>query len=140
MNRMLEFGVTTVEGKSGYGMDRDTELKQLRAMKELDASHPVDIVTTFLGPHSVLPQYKGKEREFIDMLLQDVMPVVKEEGLAEFADIFCEKGVFGIEDSEYYLTRAKEMGFKLKVHADEMNSLGGAELAAAQARIPLTTF
>ena len=87
-------------------------------------------MTTFLGPHSVLPQYKGKEREFIDMLLQDVMPVVKEEGLAEFADIFCEKGVFGIEDSEYYLTRAKEMGFKLKVHADEMNSLGGAELAA----------
>ena len=68
MNRMLEFGVTTVEGKSGYGMDRNTELKQLRAMKELDASHPVDIVTTFLGPHSVLPQYKGKEREFIDML------------------------------------------------------------------------
>ena len=130
MNRMLEFGVTTVEGKSGYGMDRNTELKQLRAMKELDASHPVDIATTFLGPHSVLPQYKGKEREFIDMLLQDVMPVVKEEGLAEFADIFCEKGVFGIEDSEYYLTRAKEMGFKLKVHADEMNPLGGAELAA----------
>ena len=130
MNRMLEFGVTTVEGKSGYGMDRNTELKQLRAMKELDRRHPLDVVSTFLGPHSVLPQYKGKEREFIDMLLQDVMPVVKEEGLAEFADIFCEKGVFGIEDSEYYLTRAKEMGFKLKVHADEMNSLGGAELAA----------
>lgn len=130
LNRMLEFGVTTVEGKSGYGMDRETELKQLRAMKQLNASHPVDIVTTFLGPHSVLPQYKGKEREFIDMLLTDVMPVVREEQLAEFADIFCEKGVFGIEDSEYYLTKAKEMGFKLKVHADEMFSLGGAELAS----------
>jgi len=130
LNRMLEFGVTTVEGKSGYGMDHDTELKQLRAMKELNSLHPVDVVTTFLGPHSVLPQYKGKEREFIDMLISDVMPVVKEENLAEFADIFCEKGVFGIEDSEYYLTKAKEMGFKLKVHADEMFSLGGAELAA----------
>ena len=130
LNRMLEFGVTTVEGKSGYGMDCETELKQLRAMKQLDASHPVDIVTTFLGPHSVLPQYKGKEREFIDMLLTDVMPIVREEQLAEFADIFCEKGVFGIEDSEYYLTKAKEMGFKLKVHADEMFSLGGAELAS----------
>lgn len=130
LNRMLEFGVTTVEGKSGYGMDRETELKQLRAMKQLDASHPVDIVTTFLGPHSVLPQYKGKEREFIDMLLTDVMPIVREEQLAEFADIFCEKGVFGIEDSEYYLAKAKEMGFKLKVHADEMFSLGGAELAS----------
>jgi len=130
MNRMLEFGVTTVEGKSGYGMDCDTEIKQLRAMKELDKIHPVDIVTTFLGPHSVLPQYKGKEREFIDMLLKDVMPIVKEENLAEFADIFCEKNVFEIEDSEYYLTKAKEMGFKLKVHADEIYSLGGSELAA----------
>lgn len=130
LNRMLEFGVTTVEGKSGYGMDCDTELKQLRAMKELNSLHPVDVVTTFLGPHSVLPQYKGKEREFIDMLLTDVMPAVREENLAEFADIFCEKGVFGIEDSEYYLTKAKEMGFQLKVHADEMFSLGGAELAA----------
>ncbi len=130
MNRMLEFGVTTVEGKSGYGMDCDTEIKQLRAMKELDKIHPVDIVTTFLGPHSVLPQYKGKEREFIDMLLTEVMPIVKEENLAEFADIFCEKNVFEIEDSEYYLTKAKEMGFKLKVHADEIVSLGGAELAA----------
>ncbi len=130
MNRMLEFGVTTVEGKSGYGMDCETEIKQLRAMKKLDEIHPVDVVTTFLGPHSVLPQYKGKEREFIDMLLNEVMPIVKEENLAEFADIFCEKNVFEIEDSEYYLTKAKEMGFKLKVHADEIVSLGGAELAA----------
>ena len=129
LNRMLEFGVTTVEGKSGYGMDCDTEIKQLRAMKELDRTHPVDVVTTFLGPHSVLPQWKGKEREFIDYLLTEVMPKVKEENLAEFADIFCEKNVFEIEDSEYYLTKAKEMGFKLKVHADEIVSLGGAELA-----------
>jgi len=130
LNRMLEFGVTTVEGKSGYGMDCDTEIKQLRAMKELDRTHPVDVVTTFLGPHSVLPQWKGKEREFIDYLLTEVMPKVKEENLAEFADIFCEKNVFEIEDSEYYLTKAKEMGFKLKVHADEIVSLGGAELAS----------
>ena len=130
LNRMLEFGVTTVEGKSGYGMDCETELKQLRAMKELDKIHPVDIVTTFLGPHSVLPQYKGKEREFIDMMINEVMPKVKAEDLAEFADIFCEKGVFNIEDSEYYLNKAKEMGFKLKIHADEMFSLGGAELAS----------
>lgn len=130
LNRMLEFGVTTVEGKSGYGMDCDTEIKQLRAMKELDRTHPVDVVTTFLGPHSVLPQWKGREREFIDYLLSEVMPKVKEENLAEFADIFCEKNVFEIEDSEYYLTKAKEMGFKLKVHADEIVSLGGAELAS----------
>lgn len=130
LNRMLEFGVTTVEGKSGYGMDCETELKQLRAMKELGEEHPIDVVTTFLGPHSVLPEYKGKEREFIDKMLNEVMPIVKKEHLAEFADIFCEKKVFEIEDSEYYLNKAKEMGFKLKIHADEIYSLGGAELAA----------
>ena len=130
LNRMLEFGVTTVEGKSGYGMDCDTELKHLRAMKELDEEHPVDIVRTFLGPHSVLPQWKGKEREFLEEMVQNVMPKVREENLAEFADIFTEQGVFNIEDSEYYLTKAKEMGFKLKIHADEMCPLGGAQLAA----------
>lgn len=130
LNRMLEFGVTTVEGKSGYGMDCDTELKQLRVMKKLDEKHPVDIVRTFLGPHSVLPEWKGKEREFLEEQLRVVMPKVKEEDLAEFADIFTEKNVFNIEDSEYYLTEAKKMGFKLKIHADEIYQLGGSELAA----------
>lgn len=130
LNRMAEFGVTTVEGKSGYGMDCETELKQLRVMKKLNELHPLDVVSTFLGPHSVLPQYKGKEREFLDYMLSQVMPLVRKENLAEFADIFCEKNVFSIEDSEYYLRRAKEMGFKLKIHADEMYPLGGGELAA----------
>lgn len=130
LNRMLEFGVTTVEGKSGYGMDFETELKMLRAMKKLNETHPVDIVSTFLGPHSVLPQWKGKEREFLDEQLNHVMPKVKEENLAEFADIFTEKNVFTVEDSEYYMTKAKEMGFKLKIHADEIYQLGGSELAA----------
>lgn len=131
MNRMLEFGVTTVEGKSGYGLDHDTEIRMLEAMEELDKTHPVDVVRTFLGPHSVMPEYKGKEREFLDYMLDEVMPEVKERGLAEFADIFTEAGVFNIEDSEYYLNRAKEMGFKLKVHADEMTpNFGGSEMAA----------
>lgn len=128
--QMIEFGVTTVEGKSGYGLDKETELKQLRAMKALNERHPMTIVPTFLGPHSVLPEYKGSERAFIDKMLMEVMPIVKEEGLAEFADIFCEKNVFSVEDSRYYLEEAKKMGFSLKIHADEMVQLGGAELAA----------
>lgn len=130
LNRMAEFGVTTVEGKSGYGMDCETELKQLRVMKELDRRHPLDVVSTFLGPHSVLPEYKGREREFLDYMLTQVMPLAKKENLAEFADIFCEKNVFSIEDSEYYLNQAKKLGFRLKIHADEMYPLGGGELAA----------
>ncbi|MCR4629856.1 MAG: imidazolonepropionase [Clostridium sp.] len=131
MNRMLEFGVTTVEGKSGYGMDHDTEIRMLEAYKKLNESHPVDVVSTFLGPHSVLPEWKGKEREFLDYMLTEVMPEVKEKGLAEFADIFTEKGVFDVPDSEYYLTKAAEMGFKLKVHADEITpGFGASEMAA----------
>ncbi|SFR64781.1 imidazolonepropionase [[Clostridium] aminophilum] len=131
MNRMLEFGVTTVEGKSGYGMDHDTEIRMLEAYKKLNDSHPVDVVSTFLGPHSVLPEWKGKEREFLDYMLTEVMPEVKEKGLAEFADIFTEKGVFDVPDSEYYLTKAAEMGFKLKVHADEITpGFGASEMAA----------
>ena len=120
----------TMEGKSGYGLDLDTEIRQLEAMKELESEQPVEIVRTFLGPHSVLPEYKGKEREFLDLMLDTVMPVVRERKLAEFADIFTEQNAFSIEDSRYYLNRAKEMGFALKIHADEMMPLNGAGLAA----------
>ena len=130
LDAMLEFGVTTVEGKSGYGLDCETELRQMRAMKQLNETHPIDIVPTFLGPHSVLPEYKGRQREFLDKQATEVLPLVKAENLAEFADIFCEDNVFSVEDSRYYLNRAKEMGFKLKLHADEMVQLGGAQLAA----------
>lgn len=131
LNRMLEFGVTTVEGKSGYGMDHDTEIRMLEAMKQLDETHPVDVVRTYLGPHSVLPEWKGKERAFLDYQLNEVMPEIRARGLAEFADIFTEKGVFDVNDSAYYLERAKNMGFKLKVHADEITpNFGGAEMAA----------
>ena len=130
LHKMMQFGVTTVEGKSGYGLDSDTEIKQLEAMKILNNEEPIDIVSTFLGPHSVLPEYKGKEEEFIDFMINDVLPIVKEKNLAEFADIFCEKNVFSVEQSRRFLKAAKDMGFKLKIHADEIVQLGGAELAA----------
>ncbi len=130
LHKMLQFGVTTVEGKSGYGLDLDTEIKQLEAMRILNSEEAIDIVPTFLGPHSVLPEYKGKEDEFIDFMINDVLPVVKEKNLAEFADIFCEKNVFSIEQSRRFLKAAKALGLKIKIHADEIVQLGGAELAA----------
>jgi len=130
LHKMLKFGVTTVEGKSGYGLDLDTEVKQLEAMKILNSEEAIDIVSTFLGPHSVLPEYKGKEDEFIDFMINDVLPIVKEKDLAEFADIFCEKNVFSIEQSRKFLKAAKAIGLKLKIHADEIVQLGGAELAS----------
>ena len=130
LNSMLSFGVTTVEGKSGYGLDHDTEIKQLEVMKELDNVHPVDIVRTFLGAHTVPPEFKGRPDDYIDYIIENVLPDVSEKGLAEFCDIFCEKNVFSVEQSKKLLSRAGDMGMKLKIHADEIVCLGGAELAA----------
>ena len=130
LNSMLSFGVTTVEGKSGYGLDRDTELKQLEVMELLDQEHPVDIVRTFLGAHAVPEAYKGNEDAFIDFLIDGVLPEVADRKLAAFCDIFCEQNVFSIEQSRRLLSKAKELGLKLKLHADEIVRIGGAELAA----------
>ena len=130
LDRMLEFGVTTVEEKSGYGLELNTEIKQLEVARVLDQNHPVDLVHTFLGAHAVPVEYKENHKAYIDILVDVMMPKIKDMGLAEFCDVFCEEGVFTIEESEYILQKAKEMGYKLKIHADEIESLGGAELAA----------
>ncbi|MDY5211265.1 imidazolonepropionase [Intestinibacter sp.] len=130
LDRMLEFGVTTVEEKSGYGLELNTEIKQLEVARALDQNHPIDLVHTFLGAHAVPVEYKQNHKEYIDILVNKMMPKIKDLGLAEFCDVFCEEGVFTIEESEYILQKAKEMGYKLKIHADEIESLGGAELAA----------
>lgn len=130
LDSMIKFGVTTVEGKSGYGLDYETEIKQLEVMQALQESHSIDIVTTFMGAHSVPVPYKGRGGEFIDFLIEKVMPEVKERNLAEFCDIFCEQNVFSVEESRKLFHAAKTMGFKTKIHADEIVQLGGAELAA----------
>ncbi|MGE5632701.1 MAG: imidazolonepropionase [Caulobacteraceae bacterium] len=130
LDSMLSFGVTTVEGKSGYGLDLDTELKQLEIMEEIDKEHPVDIVRTFLGAHATPVEYKGREDEYIDFIIEKVLPVVAERKLAEFSDVFCEKNVFSLDQTSKLQLKAKEMGLRLKLHADEIVQLGGAELAA----------
>ncbi len=129
LNKMLENGVTTVEGKSGYGLDTEAEIKQLNVMKRLNQDHPIDIIPTFMGAHSVPKYYKGREKEYISLILKKMLPAVTESNLAEFCDVFCEKGVFSIEESRSILTEAKKLGLKLKIHADEIVDLGGAELA-----------
>ena len=130
LDRMLEFGVTTVEEKSGYGLELETEIKQLKVAHKLDKDHPVDLVHTFLGAHAVPVEYKSNSEAYIKLLVEEIMPKVKELGLAEFCDVFCEEGVFSVEESDYILSKAKEMGYKLKIHADEIVPIGGAELAA----------
>lgn len=130
LERMISHGVTTFEAKSGYGLDPETELKQLRVVKRLKEKYPISIVSTFLGAHAVPPAYKGKEDQFLTEMAE-LLDEIKEYELAEFVDIFCETGVFTIEQSRQFLQKAKEKGFGLKIHADEIDSLGGAELAAS---------
>ncbi|MDD3349262.1 MAG: imidazolonepropionase [Eubacteriales bacterium] len=127
---MLSFGVTTVEGKSGYGLDYETELKQLRAMDALNASQPIDIVATYMGGHALPEEYKDNIEAYIDFMIDEVLPEVKKEKLADFCDVFCEAGVFDLQQSRRLLVAAKKMGFQVKLHADEIVPLGGAELAA----------
>lgn len=130
LEEMSQMGVTTVEAKSGYGLDTETELRMLRVIDALakDPERKVDVVSTFLGAHAVPKEYKGRTAEYVDLMISDMLPKVKD--LAEFCDIFTEKNVFEIEDSRRYLQAAKDMGYKLKLHADEIVQLGGAELAA----------
>ena len=132
LKQMSNMGVTTVEGKSGYGLDKETELLQLKVMRSLnnDEHKRVDIVSTFLGAHAVPEEYKGRTDEYLDFLISDVLPCVAKNELAEFCDVFCEQGVFSVEQSRRLLQAAKEYGLGLKLHADEIVPLGGAELAA----------
>jgi len=130
LDSMLAFGVTTVEGKSGYGLELDTEIKQLEVMRELDNTHVIDIVRTFLGAHATPTEFRGREDEYLEYLVKTVIPVVIEDDLAEFCDIFCERNVFSVEQSRKFLSKVKELGMKIKIHADEIVQLGGAELAA----------
>lgn len=130
LEEMSRMGVTTVEAKSGYGLDTETELRMLRAIDRLAKTpdRKVDLVATFLGAHAVPSEYKGRTSEYVSLIIDDMLPRAKY--LASFCDIFTEKNVFELEDSRRLLSAAKEMGYKLKLHADEIVPLGGAELAA----------
>lgn len=130
LDEMSQMGVTTVEAKSGYGLDTETEMRMLRVIDALarDPERKVDVVPTFLGAHAVPKEYAGRTAEYVDLMIREMLPQAKD--MAEFCDIFTEKNVFEIEDSRRYLQAAKDMGYKLKLHADEIVQLGGAELAA----------
>lgn len=131
IDTMSSMGVTTVEAKSGYGLDKETELKQLQVVSALNErpDQKVDLVSTYLGAHAIPPEYKNRPDEYIDYIIREMLPLVLEEQLAENCDIFCEKGVYTVEQSRKLLQAAKEMGFGIKIHADEIVSFGGAELA-----------
>ena len=126
---MLLHGTTTVESKSGYGLNFKDEIKMLEVNKDLNEKHPMDIVSTYLGAHAIPKEFKGNREEYMQLMLDKVIPYVKENNLAEFIDCFCEEGVFSVEESRKVLSAGKEMGLKVKMHADEVEPIGGAELA-----------
>ena len=129
LDEMMGLGVTTAEAKSGYGIDLETEVKLLEVLKKLNEDHPMDIVSTFMPAHVVLPEWKGREEEFIKLCIDEMMPYVKERNLAEYIDIFTEDSVFDKEQSRVYLEAARELGYGLKIHADEIEAIGGSVLA-----------
>jgi imidazolonepropionase len=130
LDRMLLNGATTVEAKSGYGLNLRDELKQLEAVKEAAKRHPMDVVPTFMGAHDIPKEYKGRKGAYIDLLIGKIMPEVRKRRLAEFFDIFCEEGVYSVAETKRLVEKAKSMGFKIRIHADEFAALGGAALAA----------
>lgn len=131
LDTMLSFGVTTVEAKSGYGIeDFDTEIRQMEVANKLGKDHSIDIESTFMGAHAIPKDYEDKSDEFVDIIIEDMLPKVADSKLARFNDVFCEEGVFTIDQSRKILLAGKELGLIPKLHADEIVSLGGAELAA----------
>jgi imidazolonepropionase len=130
LDRMLEHGTTTVEVKSGYGLSLDAELKMLRVTSELSDTHVMDIVPTFLGAHEFPDEWRDDRDGYVDLLVDEMIPAVAAEKLAQFCDVFCEEGVFTVEQSRRVLTAAREHGMEPKLHADELHPFGAAELAA----------
>ena len=126
----LSLGTTTVEMKSGYGLDTETELRMLSVIRRVGRETPLDVVPTFMGAHAVPELYRGNGDGYVDLLVEEMLPAVEEQGIARFCDVFCEEGVFSLSQTERILAEASRRGLGLKVHADEVHDTGGAALAA----------
>jgi imidazolonepropionase len=130
LDDMLALGTTTAEAKSGYGLDPDAEIRQLEALKDAATGHPVKLATTFLGAHTVPTEYRGDRQKYIDLILEEMIPRVAHQGLAEFADAFVDSNAFSVEEARQVLREAGEHGLKVRLHADQLADDGGASLAA----------
>jgi imidazolonepropionase len=127
---MLACGTTTVEIKSGYGLDLDSELKMLRAIRRLRAEQPVDIVATFMGAHEIPVDYRHRREDYVRLVVEEMIPAVAKEGLADWCDVFCETGVFTADESRRILEAGLAHGLKPRIHADELAASGGSQVAA----------
>ncbi|MBX2859685.1 MAG: imidazolonepropionase [Vampirovibrio sp.] len=133
LRTMMSFGVTTVEAKSGYGLDWETELKSLKVIQRLKNTLPLSVIATYMGAHDIPADYRQQENgidAYVDVLCTQDLPQLAKLGLADFVDVFCETGYFSVDQTRRILQTAKDLGFELKVHAEEFSDLGGAALAA----------
>lgn len=130
LKQFLAHGTTTIEAKSGYGLNLKDEVKMLEVIRSLNKSQPIELIPTFLGAHEIPPEYKHAKYKYINLLKKKIIPVIAKHKLAEFCDVFCEKNVYSIKDSREILLAAKNHGLKLKLHADEFAPTNGAVLAA----------
>ena len=130
MTRFIKLGTTTVEAKSGYGLDTESELKSLRVLNRVNCDHPIDIIPTFLGAHAFPPEFSDDPDGYVDLLCDEMIPAVGEQGIAQYCDVFCEKGYFSVEQSRRILETGKTYGLIPRLHADEFEDSGAAELAA----------
>jgi imidazolonepropionase len=134
LDEMLRAGTTTCEAKSGYGLTLESELKMLRVIRSLAASHTIELSPTFMGAHEIPTEYRDQRRAYVDLIVDEMIPAVARESLAEWCDVFCESGVFTPVESRHILERARGAGMKLRIHADELGPSGGS-LVAAEARV-----
>jgi len=130
LDKMMSYGTTTVETKSGYGLTLESEIKSLKAANMINDEHPVDVIPTFLGAHAVPPEFEGKTDEYIELITSEMIPRIAEQKLAEFCDVFCEEGIFSIEQTRKILTTAKNYNLKPQIHIDEIVDTNGALLSA----------
>ncbi|MFB8636296.1 imidazolonepropionase [Enterococcus casseliflavus] len=130
LDKMALHGVTTIEAKSGYGLDWETEKRQLEVMQELHQKHPLDVVATFMAAHAIPADYKDDSNTFVEKIIQEMLPEVKQQQLAEFCDVFCEEKVFSAAQAYRLLSAAQSLGFAARIHADEIASIGGCQTAA----------
>jgi imidazolonepropionase len=131
LDQMLACGTTTCEAKSGYGLTTESELRQLRVLRSLDHDHPIDIVPTFLGAHEIPPEYRGRRDAYVSLVIDEMIPAVAAEGLADWCDVFCERGVFTPDEAAAILHAGLAHGLRPRIHADELARSGGSEVAAA---------
>ena len=130
MDRFLAFGTTTVECKSGYGLDTESEIKSLKVIHDVNKIHDIDMIATFMGAHSFPEEFIHEKDKYVDLICDEMIPEVAKQGLAVFNDVFCEKNYFNLKQSERILEVGKKYGLHPRVHADEFNDIGGAKLAA----------